>query len=64
MLTQQDKMRPIVRRALAKHGKAGEKVFIVTGHGGGEWVAVSKTGRVRESPAAKYRAAAQPSRKK
>lgn len=51
---EQKAMQPIVRRALAKHGRAGEKVYVVLNGGGGVWAKVSTRGRVRESPPTKY----------
>jgi hypothetical protein len=39
---------PIVQRALAKHGRAGHKVYVVTRDSSGAWVRVSSTGRVME----------------
>ena len=47
---EQKAMQPIVRRALAKHGRAGEKVYVVLDGRPGVWAKVSTRGRVLERP--------------
>lgn len=50
-------MAPIVRRALAKHGKAGEKVYVVIDGTAGRWVQVSQRGSIKETATKPYAAA-------
>jgi hypothetical protein len=57
---------PIVKRALAKHGKAGQQVYVVVGDGEARWVRVSTRGNVKEAASRPYTAhrTAAPARKK
>ena len=57
-------MTPIVQRVLAKHGKAGKKVFVVVDGTSARWVQVTQRGSVKESATRAYSALKKGSRSK